>query len=50
MSDIVRHVISKSATKKKGFLTEMVVYKTFVGKVKGNLKYRSRTAHERIQG
>jgi len=39
-----RFVISKSSTKKKGFFTEMVVYKTQVSKG----KFSSRTAHERI--
>ena len=39
-----RFVISKSSTKKKGFFTEMVVYKTQISKG----KFSSRTVHERI--
>ena len=39
-----RFVISKSKTKKKGFFTEMVVYKTQVSKD----KFASRTCYERI--
>lgn len=38
-----RFVISRSKTKKKGFFTEMVVYKTHVG----GGKFASQTRHER---
>jgi len=39
-----RFVISKSTTKKKGFFTEMVVYKRQISKG----KFSSQTCHERI--
>lgn len=39
-----RFVISKSKTKKKGFFTEEVVYKTAVSKG----RFASKTKHERI--
>ena len=39
-----RFVISKSKTPKRGFFTEMVVYKTQVSKG----KFASKTKHERI--
>jgi hypothetical protein len=39
-----RFVISKSKTRKKGYFTEMVVYKTQTSRG----KFASRTRHERV--
>ena len=52
----IRTVISESKKRKKietlygliPFLTEQVVYKTPIGKVKGKMKYKSITKHEAI--